>query len=63
MNKEEKPIFDKWWKWKLHLLGRIPKRCPYCDGEVIDRGFEGHNLRHQCRKCESVLVTEIGLWS
>ena len=37
-----KPIYDKWWKWKYHLFGTIPENCPYCNGEIIDRGFRGH---------------------
>ena len=53
-----KPMYDKWWKWKYHLFGTIPKNCPYCNGEIIDRGFKGHNRRYQCRDCDKVLITD-----
>jgi len=55
---KSKPIYDRWWKIKYYLLGEIPERCPYCGGEVIARGFEGHNRRYQCRKCDRVLISE-----
>lgn len=53
--------YDRWWKWKLHILRKIPEKCPYCDGEVIERGFKGHNRRWQCRKCDRILVREHNL--
>jgi tRNA(Ile2) C34 agmatinyltransferase TiaS len=52
---------NRWWKWKYRLLGQIPEICPYCGGEVIDRGFKGHNRRYQCRSCQKILVTDYGL--
>ena len=52
---------NRWWKLKYMLLGKIPEICPYCGGEVVDRGFEGHNRRHQCRSCQKILVTDYGL--
>ena len=52
---------NRWWKWKYRLLGQVPEICPYCGGEVIDRGFEGHNRRYQCRSCQKILVTDYGL--
>ena len=56
-----KPIHDKWWKLKYALFGKIPKICPYCGGEIIDRGFKGINRRYQCRNCNVILVTDYGL--
>jgi len=55
---KDKPIYDRWWKLKYLILRKIPERCPYCGGEVIARGFEGHNRRYQCRKCDRVLIFE-----
>lgn len=54
----EKPKNNKWWKLKYRLLGKIPKTCLYCGGEIIDRGFKGYNRRYQCRSCQVILVTE-----
>ena len=56
-----KPKYDKWWRIKYHLLGIIPTKCPYCNGEIIPRGFERHNRRYQCRNCNEILVTDYGL--
>lgn len=52
---------NRWWKLKYKLLGQIPETCPFCGGEVISRGFEGHNRRYQCRSCQKILVTDYGL--
>lgn len=55
--KEKKqPKINKYWKLKYHLFRIIPGICPYCNGEVIARGFIGHNRRYQCRSCGEVLV-------
>lgn len=51
-----KPMYDKWWKWKFHLFRIIPKRCPYCNGETIERGFKGHNRRIECKECNQTLI-------
>jgi len=46
----------KSWKWRYRLFNELPKVCPYCNGEVIERGFEGVNWRVECRSCERVLI-------
>lgn len=51
-----KPKFDKWWKLKFHLLRIIPKKCPYCNGETMERGFKGHNRRIECKECNQTLI-------
>lgn len=58
--KEKKqPKANKLWKLKYHILGMIPRICPYCtEGEVIARGFVGHNRRYECRSCGVLLVNE-----
>ena len=58
----EKPKTNRWWKLKYTLFGKIPKICPYCGGEIIDRGFEGHNRRYQCRSCQKILATDYGYY-
>ena len=51
-----KPKSNRWWRWKFHLLREIPKRCPYCGGEVIIRGFKEQTRKIECRDCEMVLI-------
>ena len=52
----EKTKSNRWWKVKYTLFGQIPQVCPYCGGEVIERGFKGHNRRVECKKCNQTLI-------
>jgi len=36
--------------WSIGLYNK----CPICGGEFIIRGFEGHNRRYICKKCNWV---------
>lgn len=51
-----KPKFDKWWKLKFYLLRIIPKKCSYCNGEIMEKGIKGHNRRIECRECNQTLI-------
>lgn len=61
MEKMEKQKYDRLWKLKYRLFGKIPEICLYCGGGVIARGFEEHNRRYQCRSCNRILITDYGL--
>ena len=56
IKRRRRPKYDKWWKLKFQLLGIIPTVCPYCGGEITERGFEGHNRRIECVKCSQTLI-------
>jgi len=38
------------------FFGIKPSKCPYCGGELIEKGFELNNRRIECRKCKRVLI-------
>ena len=52
----KKPIYNKWWKLKFHLFRIMPKKCPYCNGEIINKGYKGHNRRLVCEECNQTLI-------
>ena len=51
-----KSNFDKWWKLKFLVLGKIPTVCPYCGGEVIKSGLKGYERRLGCKECNQILI-------
>ena len=43
-----------------YLLGKTPVQCDSCGGDIIARGFSGHNRRYQCKDCNEIMATNYG---